>query len=179
LKSWSGSIGRRTVHLHSLDDLASEAERIVAAAETGRARTVGNWSPAQILQHVGRLIEFSLDGFPFRYGWRQALPARLLGMISWRWLLALAFRPGFKNPPRAQALEPDPTVTLTAAADYLRSQLVRIKRGERMRATSPTGERPSHDQWVEVHLRHAALHFGFVSIADAPFAGHRPLQRVA
>jgi len=165
---------RRTIHLHSLDDLAAEAERIVAAAEAGRARTVGNWSPAQILQHVGRLIEFSLDGFPFRYGWKQALPARLLGLVSWRWLLALAFRPGFKNPPQAQALEPDPTVTLAAAADHLRGQLARIKRGERMQATSPTGEHPTQEQWVEAHLRHAELHFSFVAITEAPIARCRP-----
>jgi hypothetical protein len=157
---------RRTIHLRSLDDLAAEAERIVAAAEAGWARALGKWSPAQILQHVGRLIEFSLDGFPFRYAWYLRWPVQVLYFISWRWLLALAIRPGFKNPPQARALEPDPDVTLAEAANYLRAQLARIKRGEKMTALSPTGEHPTHDEWIEAHLRHAELHFGFVDFDE-------------
>jgi hypothetical protein len=159
---------RRTIHLGSLDDLAAEAERIVAAAEAGRAQTVGKWTPAQILQHIGRVIEFSLDGFPFRYAWYYRWPVQALYFISWRWLLALAFRPGFKNPPQARPLEPDPDVQLADAANYLRAQLARIKRGEKMTAVSPTGEQPTHQQWIEAHLLHADLHFGFVRCEDLP-----------
>jgi hypothetical protein len=37
------------------------------AAATGKVQSLGNWSPAQVLWHIGRLIELSFNGFPFRY----------------------------------------------------------------------------------------------------------------
>lgn len=154
--------GRRVVRLRTLDDLLADADRVVAAANASRAQPAGNWSAAQILQHVGRLIEFSFDGFPFQYPATYRWSSRLVRLISWRWLLALAFRPGFRNPPAAAALEPDPGVTLADAAAYLRRQVGRVQSGERMTAASPAEGPVSHEQWVTAHLRHAELHFSFV-----------------
>lgn len=154
--------GRRLVRLKTFDDLLAAADRIADAAVAGRAVTLGNWSAAQVLQHVGRLIEFSLDGFPFQYplAWRWA--ARFVRLVSWRGLLALAFRPGFRNPAVAAALEPDPAMSIADAAAYLRAQVDRVRRGERMTAPSPAEGPITHEQWGFAHLRHAELHFSFV-----------------
>jgi hypothetical protein len=156
--------GRRAVRLESFDDLLADADRIVAATESGRARTVGNWSPAQILQHVGRLIEFSLDGFPFRYSRWLRWQVRLVRLVSYRLLINLAFRAGFRNPTYAASLEPDPAVTLAEAAAYLRAQVDRVRKGERMTRPSPADGPTTHKQWVYAHLRHAELHFSFVEL---------------
>jgi hypothetical protein len=153
---------RRRVHLRTVADLAAEVERVAEAAAASRVRTLGNWSAAQILWHLGRLMEFSFGGFPFRYPWPVRWPARLLRVLSWRWLLALAFRPGFRNPPVAEALEPEPAVSLADAVLYVRGQLERISSGERMTAANPSMGPLSHEQWVEVHLRHAELHLSFL-----------------
>jgi hypothetical protein len=150
--------------LGTIDDLAAEVERVVAAAQAGGVRPLGNWSAAQVLQHLGRLIEFSYDGFPFRYPWRLRCAARLLRLLSWRWLVALAFRPGYRNPPSAAALEPDAAVTLDAAAAYLRGQVGRIRRGERMLQASPAEGPITHEQWVYAHLRHAELYLSFLQL---------------
>jgi hypothetical protein len=147
-----------------MDDLATEVERVVAAAAAGKVQPLGNWSAAQVLQHVGRLMEFSLDGFPFLYPWHQRFVVRLIRLVSWRLLLALAFRPGFRNPPQAAALEPDPQVTLQEAADYLRKQLGRIRAGEQMNKPSPAEGPISHEQWILAHLRHAELHLSFLAL---------------
>jgi hypothetical protein len=160
--------GRRTVRLETFDDLLADARRIVAAAEAGRARAAGNWSPAQVLQHVGRLIEFSLDGFPFRYSWWLRWQALLVRLVSYRLLVRLAFRPGFRNPPEASGLEPDPAVTLADAAAYLRAQAGRVQGGERMTAPSPAEGPITHEKWVYAHLRHAELHFSFMVLEDGP-----------
>jgi hypothetical protein len=96
------------------------------------ARSLGNWSPAQVLWHVGRFVELSIDGFPFRYRRGPQWLLGLLRLVAWRWLIALAFRPGFRNPAEAVALEPDPSVSLTVAAPYLHQQVARIRNGERM-----------------------------------------------
>jgi hypothetical protein len=153
---------RRVVRLRSVDDLAAEVEHLNDAAANGNVRPLGNWSPAQVFQHIGRLIEFSYDGFPFRYPWPLRWGAWLIRRVSSRWLLALAFRPGFRNPPRAAAVEPDPAVSLGEAVAYLRKQIDRLHSGERMTQASPVEGSISHEEWVEGHLRHAELHLGFL-----------------
>jgi len=44
-----------------LDDLTAEVERITLAAAAGKVRSLGNWSPAQAIWHIGKLIELSFD----------------------------------------------------------------------------------------------------------------------
>jgi hypothetical protein len=85
-----------------------------------------------MLWHIGRFMELSIDGFPFRYRRGPVWLLRVFRLLDWRWLIALAFRPGFRNPPEAEALEPDPSVSLTVEAAYLRKQIERIGGGERM-----------------------------------------------
>jgi hypothetical protein len=157
---------RRPVHLRTIADLAAEIERVAEAAAANRVRTLGNWSEAQILWHLGRLMEFSFDGFPFRYPWPVRCAARLLRVLSWKWLLTLAFRPGFRNPPVAGPVEPESAMSLAEAVQYVRRQLECISSGERMTASNPSMGPLSHEQWVEVHLRHAELHLRFLVIEE-------------
>jgi hypothetical protein len=122
-------------------------------------------------------MEFSFDGFPFRYRRPVRWGAQLLRMVSWPWLLVLAFRPGFRNPPVAAALEPKPTVSLAQAVRYMRGLLERISSGERMTAANPSMGPLSHEQWVEVHLRHAELHLSFLVFEQDGGAANQALQQ--
>ena len=153
---------RRSLHFENMDDLAAEVERLETSAD--RIRPLGNWSAAQVFQHLGKFIEFSFDGFPFRYGWAIRMACWVLRQISWRWLVALSFRPGFRNPAVAAALEPDPAVKSETAGPYLRRQIERIRHGERMTQPSPAEGPITHEQWVYAHLRHAELHLSFLLI---------------
>ena len=155
-------VSRRHVFLQTIDELACEVDRIVTAAAAGNVRPLGNWSPAQVLWHIGRLIELSLDGFPFRYRRAPAWIIRRLRLLAWRRLIALAFRPGFHNPPEAVSLEPDPAISLVDAAAYFKSQLARIQNGEQMTQECSLDGPYTHEQWVYIHLRHAELHLGFL-----------------
>jgi len=159
--------GRRLIRLNSIDDLVAEVDRVTAATAAGTMRSLGNWSPAQIFWHVGRLVELSFDGFPFRYRRGPAWIIRLLRLLSWRWLIALAFRPGFKNPPQAATLEPDPAVSVDVATAYLKQQLARIRGGEPMTQECSVDGPYSHEQWVYIHLRHAELHLSFLAFDAA------------
>jgi hypothetical protein len=155
---------RRSVRLRSFDDLLAEVGRISTAAASGKVRPLGNWSPAQVLWHIAKLIELSFDGFSWRYGRGPQWVSRLIRFLSWRWLIWLAFRPGFRNPPEAAVLEPDPAVALDVAAAYLREQLGRIGKGERMTQCASVDGPYSHEQWVYIHLRHAELHLSFLMV---------------
>ena len=155
---------RRAIRLQTLDDLALEVERVTAAATTGSVRPLGNWSPAQVLWHIGRLMELSFDGFPFRYRRGPAWITRLFRLLAWRWLIALALRPGFQSPPEAATLEPEPSVSLEEAAEYLKRQIARARSGERMIRQCSVDGPYTHEQWVYIHLRHAELHLSFLAI---------------
>ena len=122
---------RRAVHLRTLDDLVAEVQHLVAAAKAGKVRAQGNWSTAQVLWHVGKLVECSFDGFPFRYRRGPQWITRMFRLVSWRWLIALAFRPGFQNPPEAALLEPEPSLSVESAAAYLLAQMLAFGVGNR------------------------------------------------
>jgi len=156
--------GRRPVRLRTIDDLVAVVDQVTAATAAGKAKTLGNWSPAQILWHIGRLIELSFDGFPFRYRRGPEWITRLFRILAWRWLIRLAFRPGFRNPPEAATLEPESSVPFDVAAAYLKQQVARIRGGERMTKECSVEGPYSHEQWVYIHLRHAELHLSFLAI---------------
>jgi hypothetical protein len=155
--------GRRAVCLRTIDDLAAEVEWVLATDAAGKLQSLANWSPAQILWHIGRLIELSFDGFPFRYRRAPAWITRVFRLLAWRRLIALAFRPGFQNPSEAASLEPDPLITLIDAAPYLKHHLSRIQNGEQMTQECSTDGPYTHVQWVYIHLRHAELHLSFLA----------------
>jgi Protein of unknown function (DUF1569) len=155
---------RKPIHLRSLQELLAETTRIEAYAAAGQVRPLGKWTTAQVFQHLSIFVKGSLDGFSFQYPWHIRALSQFVGCISWRWLMKVAFRPGFTNPVVAQTVEPQSSVTLADAAEFLRCQLGRVLGGEVMTQRSPTGEKLSHEQWVECHLRHAELHLRFLEI---------------
>jgi hypothetical protein len=159
-------VSRRTIRSRSIDDLSEEIDRIVTAAP-GHVRSLGNWSPAQVLWHIGKLIELSFDGFLWRYERGPHWLTRALRKITWRGLIWIAFRPGFQNPPEAAVLEPDPALELADAAAYLRGQIARIQRGEQMTQASGVEGPYSHDQWLYIHRLHAELHLSFLGIEES------------
>jgi hypothetical protein len=161
---------RRAVRLQTVEDLQAEAERVAAAVAAGRVRALGNWSPAQVFWHVGRLIELSFDGFSWRYRRGPQWLTRPFRLLAWRWLIRLALRPGFRNPPEAAALEPPATVSWEEAAAYLRRQIERIPSGERMTQEAAVEGPYTHEQWLYIHLRHAELHLGFLAIGEKGLA---------
>jgi hypothetical protein len=149
-----------------MEDLLTEVERVTAAARAGRIRPLGNWSPAQVLWHIAKLIELSFDSFSWRYRRGPPWLTRLLRLLAWRWLIRQAFRPGFKNPPEAAALEPPAAVWLDEAADIFRRQIERIRRGERMTQECGVEGPYAHEEWIYIHLRHAELHLSFLAIEE-------------
>jgi hypothetical protein len=152
---------RRSLTLGSLAEYCHEIERLNTARKQGNLGHAGKWSLDQCCQHLGRWIDFSIDGFPFRYPWRYRLAGRLIRLVSWHWLVSLALRPGFLNPPTVREVEPGASILDGDGVRYLRQQISRIEKGERMRQPSPVEGQITHDQWCYFHLRHAELHLSF------------------
>ena len=145
---------RRTLRFEDLDAICAEVD----ALDGNELRTTGNWTPAQNLQHVTRTIDKSIDGF----GVKAPLHIRLvLRAIKGR-TLRNPIKPGFQLPEFMAAILPADDVTWTEATEHFRATMVRIADGATMSYPSPAFGKMTHDQWVQLHCRHAELHLGFI-----------------
>ena len=156
---------RRVVAFASIDELLADVEAIIEAQQSGRLHATGGWTPAQICEHLAKMVEFSYDGFPFRASWPVRIASHLAKWIAWKRFVDWSLQPGYKLPARFQALVPDARAEFSASVARLRLALERIRRREPMLQPSPFEGRITHEQWVYAHLRHAELHLSFLEFS--------------
>lgn len=146
---------RRTLRFETLDDLLADARSLAG----GPIRTTGNWTAGQIIGHVAIVIDGSIDGYHFKLPW----PARVYHRFM---ILNRALRegipPGIKIHENARGqFIPPADLTLSDAIEHLTRSVQRAEqRG--MHAADPHFGKLTHEQWVQMHCRHAELHFGFI-----------------
>ncbi len=145
---------RRTLHFDSMQDVVDD----VIHLDSSQVRALGNWAPAQILQHVAKMINFSIDGFPAK----APLPLRIAGKMLRNRSMTKGFQPGFKFSRKFAFLEPAPDIEWDEALTYLRESIGRLQ-NERMTARSPVFGPLTHAQWEKMHCRHAEMHFSFIA----------------
>ena len=148
--------GRREVHYNSLEELQADVEQLAS----GEIVSLGNWSAGQVFMHLARAMQMSIDGMDVRAPWFLRLGARL---IRGR-LIKGPMRPGFKLPAQAEtALVPGGTSTEEGLA-ALRAAIARLQH-ESPRAVHPLLGALTPEQWMRLHLTHAALHTSFFRAA--------------
>jgi hypothetical protein len=151
---YSNRMQRRELRFQDFDQVLADADRLLA----GGYQRAGNWSLAQVCDHLARIITLSLDGFPSLMPWPVRVLARwfALGPI----LRHKVFRRRFNTPtylvPAADATDRD-------AVERLRAVLTRFKESTGPLHPSPLFGRLSRDEWREVHLWHCEHHFSFLS----------------
>jgi Protein of unknown function (DUF1569) len=145
---------RRDLYFTTLDDLLSDLERLAA----GPVKTVGNWTFAQILEHLAQTFRCSIEGFHWKAPWL----ARVL-IAPWmkNTLLTKPLKPGFQLPKRAAETMPSESVTTAAALTNLQTQIERY-RHQSSRAAHPFLGNLAEQEWTSLHLRHSELHLSFV-----------------
>jgi len=150
---------RRALRFARLRELVEDVESF-----GGRVRATGNWTPAQIVEHVTKFIECSLDGFPVR---DAPLIIRGVAKMMRSSILIKPMKPGIKSPRKFSALLPSPDVTWEQAVARLRKVVHRIDgKGQRMLQRSPLLGFLEHEEWIQLHCRHAEMHFSFMKPAD-------------
>lgn len=154
----------RQLRFRSIDELSAELDRLEAAAAAGRLRSTGSWSLGQCCEHIGKFFRGALDGFDGR----APLPIRILAKLFFK-RKALGPEPmpgGINLPASASMLLPDPGISDEAGLAYLRAQIARLKKGEQFTHPSALFGPLTHDQWMVLQLKHAALHLGFLDPGD-------------
>ena len=153
---------RREVKLNCFNCLKSELDQFEQAGEENLT-TTGNWTAAQIVQHVCETITRSIDGFDFK----APFMVRLMRPII-RAKLLKSGKPiptGIKLTGNAQVMIPNQSITLTEAIANLRAEIERAQK-EKMTKPSPVFGKMTHEQWTNLHLRHAELHFSFIQLPE-------------
>ena len=146
---------RRLVNYPTLEEIFSDAERLVAAG----ARTTGNWSLGQILKHVATVMDKSIDGFdvnpPFFMRWLSILFFK-------KQFLRDGLPSGFKlKGGAAKELLPDES-DVQAELEHLRTAVERLK-NEPHRAFHPFFGTMTREESDLLNRRHAELHFSFIA----------------
>jgi hypothetical protein len=150
----------RKLRFDSIDDCIAEVRRILAASAEGDLRSCGNWTPGQIIAHLASWIEYGYDGYPI------GTPPLFI-----RWIIRLRLRPMLRNGmPRGVRIPgvKDGTVgiedmTTPKAGERLLNALKRLQEREVAKFDSPAFGRMSHDDRIQLNLRHAELHLGFLA----------------
>lgn len=149
---------RRPLRFRSLEDARAEVDRLSASQRAGRLVCAGNWTMAQIVEHITKFIEGSLDGFSFRAPWIL----RVIGRAIKPWCIGKPMPRGVQLRGKSALLLPSDDAELEACLARFNAAMDRLRAGERMEAESPLFGPLTHDQWVQMHLRHAEHHLGYL-----------------
>jgi hypothetical protein len=149
---------RRKLRLRTIDEAIGEAERVAEAERQGRLARAGNWSLGKTLGHLATWANFAHDGYPAEV--HPPLPIRLVIRLMRGRILRDGMSPGMRigrMPEGTLGLDELPT---EEGLNRYRAAL------KRLAASAPTGASPvfgrlTHDQWIQLNLRHAELHLGF------------------
>lgn len=145
---------RRQVSYESLDAVLADARRLVDA----NARTTGQWSLGQILQHLAMALNASVDGFGFTMPWPIRFVARNFVKKS---VLANGMKPGIKLPARAAPALTPPDVDAPTAVENLARAIDHFQSATAY-APHPAFDQMTPDETKQLQLRHAELHMSFV-----------------
>jgi hypothetical protein len=145
--------GRRQLHFDTIDDILAEVERL----NQGKVRNLGNWSPGQVLMHISRVMNGSLDGIALRVPWWIRFFARLFK----KRFLKGPMPAGFRLPDEAaKTLVPGET-SWEEGLQALRQAIGRLKT-ESQRFPSPVMGEMTAAEWNQLHCRHSEMHLSFL-----------------
>jgi len=146
---------RRSVKFSTMQDLLDDAEAIAAAPH----ETTGNWSVSQIVYHVGGLVDVSLNGTDLKL----PLVVRLFGKLIKSSTLKKGINPGIQMPAAIRPrFEPPEDIPLEESMAQFRKWIAQANEPGSMTHKSPLFGELTHEQWVQMHCRHAELHFSFM-----------------
>ena len=156
---------RRELSFGSLDELSAELDRLDAAQAAGNLGHTGNWTPAEILDHLANFWTCSLDGFP---PGKVPMPLRLMAQMLFkkRAVSGSPPPPGFKIPAKMDAFNPRVGVTFEQGMEALRTCVERTRRGDSYIPASPLFGKLTREQWIRINLGHCGMHLSFISINE-------------
>jgi hypothetical protein len=149
----------RELHLTTLDDILAEAKRIAAQPD---ATSRGTWTPAQNIWHVGRFIKAGVEGYPAKV----PFILKLIGPLLKKRFTTTGFSPGIKLPSQAADHMVAPADTTIEQAMDMFETAVQGAKDKGFLPKNPMMGKMTPQQWIDLHCRHAEMHFGLIELKD-------------
>lgn len=150
----------RTLQFATIDEVLAEIDRIVAADKERKLVANGNWSPGEIMSHVAAWIEYGYQGYPMK---RPPWIIRTLMRFMLKRVLRKGMPRGARIPGVKEGTYGIDDMKTQAAAERLRQAFLRLQSGEPAMYDSPAFGPMSHDDRIQLNLRHAELHLGYLA----------------
>lgn len=153
------SCKHRPLRFENIGDCIDEVQRIIEMNQKGTLRSSGNWTPGQIFNHLASWINYAYEGFPVR---------RPPFFIRWilRWRLRAMLRSAMPRGVWIPGVDGgtcgmEAIDCSVASAKYLKA-LQRLQSNEDAPYDSPAFGKMSHNDRIQLNLRHAELHLGYL-----------------
>jgi hypothetical protein len=149
---------RRKLHFQTIDEALAEADRLASAEREGLLVRAGNWSLGQALGHLATWATFAFEGYPAEI--HAPLPVRLVLRCFRGTILNKGMMSGVrigKVPGGTVGID---ELTTEDGLRRFRSAMERLQREAPM-LVNPVFGKLTHEQWIQLNLRHAELHLGF------------------
>lgn len=149
---------RRDLAFNSLDEILTDVHALPAEGLTA----TGNWTPAENVEHISRAIGFCTHGYPEGKppALQRIFATTIFKLFSGK-LLTMKLKPGYKFPGGLDYFAPEKGVAWEEAVRRLEQNIADAKT-HKMTHDSPVAGHLSHEQWVQLHCRHAELHLSFI-----------------
>lgn len=147
-------VRRRQVEYRELSEILQDARALAVRP----CVTVGAWTFAQNVEHVASAMDMAFDGANFKAPWWARM---FVAPLLKNRVLTRPMRAGFRLPRRAASLLPNAKVSLESALRHLETAVARFET-ETPDHPHPFLGRLTRGEYVQLHLRHAALHMSFV-----------------
>jgi hypothetical protein len=150
---------RRKLRFNAPEDLWRDIDRVVAGELSGKLRCTGNWTAGQTFGHLAAWTSFPYDGYP--------------STLRPPWFVKLILK-GRKNKYLNDGLPAGVRIPKVEGGTVATEQLVldegldRLRKAwDRLRTSPPAVPNPifgplSHQEWIQLNLRHAELHLSFL-----------------
>jgi hypothetical protein len=147
------ALERRQLRFTSFDEVLADAEKLASSSET---RMLGNWQLGQLLAHLAWTVDSSIDGIHFQGAWYL----RIVGYFIKGRVIRNGLPTGIKLGKDVEADAFPPTSSSREGLEALRKAVDRMK-AEKMTARHPVLGKMTHEEWMQIHLRHCELHLSF------------------
>ncbi len=150
---------RRKLRFSDVAELRAEIDRLLAADRTHTLVQLGNWTPGQIFGHLASWINYGYEGFPMGpppFFIRWILRRRV------RKYLRTGMPAGIHIPGTKEGTFGTEVLSIDEGRTRLTRALDRLERGDIPQYDSPAFGPMSVNDRIQLNLRHAELHLGFL-----------------
>lgn len=151
---------RRPVKFQSFAQAGRDIEQLAQAERDGRLQPLGNWTLGQAVGHLAAWIDYGFDGYPMG---KPPLLMRIVGKVMRGQFLRGGAPAGFRIRGAPTGTYADEVIPTDEAIRRFSASAGRLE------AAPPAKPNPvfgpmSHEEWKQLHLRHAELHLSFFKI---------------